>query len=111
MTSYEGVSAEMATCIQNCRDCYATCVLCIANHSGEPMMAECIASCLDCVETARACIHLMLTGSALQPQGCALQAAAAERCYNECKRHDNPFCRQCAEACERSLASCRAMAA
>ena len=111
MKTFEGLSADMATCIDNCNTCYTACVICIREHAGEKMMADCIKACLDCIGTTRTSAHLMSTGSPLHHQACGLCADACERCYNTCKEMDNPFCQQCAEACKQCMESCRAMAA
>lgn len=111
MKTFEGIDQRIADCIDNCNDCYTTCVLCISQHPGKEMMAACIKTCLDCIATCQTSVHLMSAGSPLHKQACALNADACERCYNECKDMDNPYCKQCAEACKRCMESCRAMAA
>ena len=109
--TFQPLYDQTTECIANCRDCYTTCVICISQHPGEPMMADCIKTCLDCIATTQASIHLMSATSPLYAQACALCADACERCYNACKDMDNEFCRQCAEACRKCAESCRAMAA
>lgn len=111
MRAFEPLYDQTTACIADCRDCYTTCVICISQHPGEPMVAGCIKTCLDCIATTQAAIHLLSATSPLHAQACALGAEACQRCYDECKSHDNPFCQQCAEACNKCLQSCRAMAA
>ncbi|WP_411279553.1 four-helix bundle copper-binding protein [Gemmatimonas sp.] len=107
-------TAEMQQCIQACLDCYATCTTTAAHCltlGGEHASPEHQTILLDCVTICQASAALMLRGSHLHPQMCAVGAEACRRCEKDCRRLANgdAMMEQCADICGRCAESCERM--
>ena len=111
-------AATLATCIDECGACAATCTICADACLAEPdieALARCIRLCLDCAD---ACVE---TGRILSrqtdPDGDtqlkALEACltACRACAAECERHahHHEHCRLSAEECRRCERACEAL--
>src|SRR4029079_9515816 len=106
----------LVACIEACRDCAATCIICADACLGEEMVAElrrCIRLDLDCADICTATAGVVgraATGG--QPHIRLLLEACADacqRCGDECKSHAqmHAHCRICAEVCYACAAACR----
>jgi hypothetical protein len=106
----------MATCIDECTSCHATCLETI-NHClqmggkhADPSHISLLAACADICATSAA---TMLRGAAVSPVICAACATVCQQCADSCTRigSDDDQMQRCAEACRRCAESCAAMSA
>ena len=114
MKTTANISPELQACIDACLACLAACEHCATACLAEDdvkMMAGCIRLDRDCADACALTARLLMRGSDLHPQACALCAEACERCAAECGQHQHDHCQQCAAACRRCAESCRALAA
>jgi hypothetical protein len=108
--------AALIACIEACRDCTETCIICADASLGEEMLAElrrCIRLDLDCADICAATAGVVTRAAAggdsdIRP---ILEACAdiCQRCGDECKTHAemHAHCRICAEVCFACAAACR----
>ena len=110
----------LARCIDECRECAATCTVCADACLAEDdvrEMARCVRLCLDCAD---ACVYAgaivsRQTDPDRNTQLTAIQACstACRACAEECKRHahHHEHCRLCAEECRRCERACNELSA
>ncbi|WP_367114354.1 four-helix bundle copper-binding protein [Deinococcus sp.] len=90
-----------------CEECATACL-------SEPhidMMRGCIRLDRDCADVCAMTARLLMRGSDLHAQACALCAEACAACAAECAQHHHDHCQRCAEACRRCEEACRKLAA
>jgi hypothetical protein len=108
-------SAVLASCIDECGACNATCTVCSDASLAEDDVAElvrCIRLCLDCAD---ACVDAGRILSRQTDPDAPTQLTALEACLTvcracaeECDRHarHHEHCRLCAEECRRFEKAC-----
>ena len=113
-TKHSMVSAEMQSCIQECRNCASICLemvqhcLKLGGKHAEPAHIRML---MDCAEICQASANFMQRGSPLHMQTCAVCAEVCDRCAEDCERFgDDAMMQACAQACRSCEASCREMA-
>lgn len=105
---------EMEQCIQNCLDCYRTCLetinYCIwmGGTDSEPAHIRLL---MDCAVICQASANFMIRHSDLHNRTCALCAEVCEACAEDCETFaGDAEMAACAEICRRCAESCRKMA-
>ena len=101
-------------CINACLHCAALCNHCALSCTTEEdikMMARCIQLDMECAAICYATANLMSLDSEKAIAICGICADVCEACANECRLHDNEYCRQCANACTACAAECKNIAA
>lgn len=86
-----------------------------ANHcvrmlaTGDTSMAECMLSVREMLPATEALGRLATMGSKRVPSAARLALEACEVCEAACRKHAqvHPVCRDCADACARTMAACR----
>ena len=71
------------------------------------IMTECIRLNMECAAICHNAAQLMGVGSSKLKEICGICAYMCEQCANECSKHDNAYCQQCAEATRACLYECR----
>lgn len=109
------ISHEMAACIQNCLDCYSSCLATVPHcltMGGEHASQSHITTLLECAELCQTSAHLMLVHSSHHYDVCGICAKACEGCAAECEGMANGDQQMlaCAETCRRCAKSCQQMA-
>jgi hypothetical protein len=108
-------AATLASCIDECAACAATCTICAdasLAEDGVRAMERCIGLCLDCAGACVAAGRILSRQTAPDAavQRAALKAcrAACRACAEECERHahHHEHCRLCAEECRRCERAC-----
>ena len=113
-TTEHAVSKDMKTCIDECLDCYSSCVE-TAQHclelGGKHADPAHIRTLGDCAEICRTSAGFMLRMSPIHARVCAVCADVCRACERECKRlGDDLMMQKCADACRRCAESCEKMA-
>ncbi len=70
-----------------------------------PQMAECIRLCRDVADLGTLNAKLIARDSVFGPELAEVFARAAEECADECMRHQNPHCQECASVLSRAVDS------
>jgi len=103
------LSPEMQRCIDQCLDCYRTCLTTLSQHciemGGAHTEANHLRLLMACVEICRSSAHIMLTGTPAHREVCRACAAICRECAQSCDRIKGmedcaAACRRCAESCE-----------
>ena len=87
-------------CIDACLACAAICNHCAASCTEEDdvnMMAKCIRLDMECAAICYAAAQVMSMGGQSAAELCAISANICNACADECAKHDNEHCRECAE--------------
>ena len=95
--------------IDACLHCAAICNHCASSCLKEEdtaMMARCIQLDMECAIVCNAAAQLMSLGSELAPDAIKLAIDFCERCAEECEKHDNLHCEECAKACRNCAEKC-----
>lgn len=104
---------EMQACIDECLQCYQTCLGMSTSHclklGGAHAAPEHVQLMLACAEICRASAQVMIIGSSHHKHLCAECADICEDCANECERVGDMD--DCVQACRSCAASCQKMAA
>lgn len=107
------LSQEMKACIDECLNCYRTCLTMATGHCLEMGGAHTEKAhfklMLACSEMCRTSAHLMLMGTEAHRMSCAGCAEICERCATDCERVGDM--QECVDACRRCAESCLKMAA
>lgn len=109
------INHHMDTCIQNCLDCFRTCLETVShclNLGGIHASQEHITILLECAEVCQTSARLMLLKSAIHNDQCGVCAKACERCAEDCQSmaDGDEQMVKCAETCRRCAESCTEMA-
>ena len=108
------MSAEMRQCLDNCLNCYRTCVetlehcVTMGGEHADPDHLRLMADCKDiCLTSA----NFLMRQSALHVFTCSACAEVCQRCGDDCARlaADDPGMKACADACHKCAESCRKM--
>lgn len=111
--SKTSLSPEMKSCIDDCRQCHATCLTEAANHcleaGGEHVEPTHMRLMLDCAEICQTAMNFMLRNSAQHAAICRACAEVCRACAASCEKVGDmqecvDVCRRCAESCERMAA-------
>lgn len=70
-----------------------------------PEMAECIRLCRDVADLALLNVRFVSRNSVFSPELADTFARAAEECADECARHPNAHCEECAHTLDRAVES------
>ena len=107
--------AVLVSCIDECGNCEATCVICADACLAEDdvrTLVRCIRLCLDCADACDDALRIVSRQADPDPatQRTALEAclAVCRACAEECERHadHHEHCRLCAEECRRCERAC-----
>ena len=108
------IDERMRDCIQECQRCHDICTETVTHcleMGGDHAEPRHLRLRLDCAEICQTCANLMLRGSDLHGQVCAVCADVCERCAEDCARFgDDQTMQQCVEVCSHCAQSCREMA-
>ena len=102
---HESCIAACNACADACDHCAAACL----QEDNVNMMNRCVALDIDCAAVCRLAAGAMARDSEFAETICALCADIADACGEECARHRQDHCQQCAQACKRCVSECRAM--
>lgn len=106
--------ASMAQCVQNCINCWRTCLETIPyclSHGGKHAEAEHIQLMMNCVDICQTSASFMLTNSSHHNRTCSVCAEVCEDCANSCESFgDDDAMKECAVECRICAESCRRMA-
>lgn len=107
------LSTEICECVQNCLDCYQSCLGTAMHHcleaGGEHTAPPHFRLMIACAEICRTAAHFMLLGSQHHMHLCRECAEICTECADDCERIGDMA--ECVEACRRCAESCRRMAA
>jgi len=99
------------------RDCVARGEACIAHCSellgkGDTTMVECARTSYDMTATMRALASLAASGSSHLPAFAKLAMEFCRDCQAACAKHADrhPVCKDCLDACTRTIAACQKIA-
>src|SRR4051812_41401259 len=96
-------------CIEACLTCAGLCNHCAASCLKEEdvkMMAACIQLDMECAAICYATAQLMSLNSDKVKEVARLYAAICDACADECSKHMNEHCRECADACTKCADQC-----
>lgn len=107
------MTSDMRQCIEDCLDCYATCLSTAMNHclemGGPHVEKQHFTLMTACAELCRTAAHFMLIGSPQYRQLCRECADLCSQCADDCQHLGSMD--RCVEQCRKCAASCRAMVA
>lgn len=98
-----GLIDKLAVCQAMCNHCFNACL----NEEDVKMMKDCIKLDKDCAEICSLAISSVASQSSFAKDVLQLCAAVCDRCAEECGKHDNSHCRDCAKACKECAEACR----
>ena len=102
------MNERMQQCIQDCLDCYQTCLHDATNHcletGGKHVEPTHFRLMINCAEICRTAADFMLSNSSLHGRVCAACAEVCEACAQSCEEVGDMdecvrACRECAESC------------
>lgn len=99
-------------CIDTCHKCVLSCGKCIVYHfQHTPPDTKCAEVCLDCKNICTAMRDLVLSSqnNALIKSMALICKKTCENAIKECKKHDNPICRECVRNCMDCKTICKNM--
>ena len=107
------MSREMQECIENCMASHKSCEQLIIHclmKGGAHADANHIRTLMDCSQICRVSADFMLRDSQLYHQVAEVCALACQACADDCRQmSDDNAMMACADICDRSAATCRAM--
>ncbi|GGE38309.1 ferredoxin [Agaricicola taiwanensis] len=107
------IAPEMKACIDQCLDCYSTCLSTAMGHClemGGPHTEKAhFTLMMACAEICRTSAHFMLIGTPHHKHTCAECAEICAECASDCERIGDMDA--CVDICRRCADSCRKMAA
>jgi hypothetical protein len=110
MTQFS-ISQHMSECIELCRRCHLVCLNMATGHclekGGAHVEPAHLKTMFACAEICQTAANLMIMGSDLHRQVCAVCADICDACLTSCRKLDEM--EECIFACERCKASCEAM--
>ena len=102
---------ELAQCIEQCLNCYRTCLGMALNHclerGGRHVAPRHFRLMLNCAELCRTTAEFLLGGGSEQTKLCTACAEICEACAQSCQELEMA---ECARACRACAESCRQMA-
>lgn len=102
----------MSECIDNCLNCYKTCLETISSAYTQPdHNHDLIIYLANCARICQTSAEFMISGSHLHTITCRACSEVCEHCYQECEKMDDSSFKQCGEVCRKCADSCRMMAA
>ena len=106
------LDAEMADCVRDCLDCYATCRQTAMNHcleeGGRHVEPEHFRLMMNCAEMCRTAADFMLSSSRFHARTCTVCAEVCDACAQSCEAIGTM--EECVRACLKCAESCRRMA-
>lgn len=113
VSSTQEQGLAMQACIQDCLDCYSTCLATLSycvQQGGRHVAPEHMGLLMDCAEICQTSANFMLRHSLLHGYTCEVCAEICEECADECAEFTGDEQMQaCADICRSCAASCRAM--
>jgi hypothetical protein len=97
------LATTLAECVFACNDCHEKCL----REKHVAMMVDCIRLDKDCAAVCGATLQLLYDGSPLMGEALGLCITACEMCAEECARHEEAHCQECARICRECAATCR----
>jgi hypothetical protein len=108
----ESRTPEMQACIDQCLNCYQTCIGMAMSHcleqGGRHVEPVHFRLMISCAEICRASAHIMLTGTEAHKASCGACAEICTACAESCETLDGM--KACVAACRACAESCRKMA-
>lgn len=105
------LSPDLAACIEDCQKCHLVCLNMATGHclvkGGRHTEPEHLRTLLVCAEVCRTAAYVMITGSGLHRQVCAVCADTCDACISSCRDLDDM--KECINACEKCKNSCEKM--
>jgi hypothetical protein len=107
------ITKEMNNCIENCLNCYRTCLGTAMNHclvaGGKHVEPAHFRLMMACVEICRTSAHFMLLNTPHHKHTCRECAEICAECAEDCERVGGmedcvAMCRTCAESCRKMAA-------
>lgn len=104
------VADQAYDCQKKGEACVDHCVRMLS--TGDTSMAECLTTARDMLAATEALAHLATAGSKHLALAARLAIATCESCEAACTKHaaTHAVCRDCADACARTIAACRPLA-
>ena len=104
-------AAEVGACVQAGEACLSHCLRLLSG--GDTSLGPCAITAREMLAVCRAVETLALADSKHLASAAALCANVCEDCRIECEKHagHHAECKACAEACERTIAAAKAIAA
>ncbi len=93
---------RLAECIHACNDCMNGCL----DEKHVSMMAECIRLDKECADICTATLALVHHGGYFAKEILSLCVKACKACADECSKHPEAHCTECAAACRECAAVC-----
>jgi hypothetical protein len=107
------MSKDMQTCIDECLQCYKTCLGMAMTHcletGGKHVEPQHFRLMMACAEICRTAAHFMLLGTSHHKHVCRECAEICAECAKDCERVGGMD--DCVVACRSCAESCKAMAA
>ena len=106
----EAISNEMRVVLHDFVQAVNVCEWCAERCiDAGPQMAECVRLCRDVADIASLNVQLLARDSVFGPELAEVFARAAEACAQECAKHPERHCQECAEVLPRAARSTREM--
>ena len=93
---------KLFNCVLACEHCATACL----REEDVKMMAQCIRLDRDCADICGQAALLLQRNSPIAYQYLVICEEICRLCADECGKHDNDHCRQCAEACLACAEAC-----
>lgn len=105
------LTPSMTACINDCNQCHLVCLTMATGYclekGGHHIAPEHLRAMLVCAEICRTAAYVLITGSTLHRQMCAVCADMCDACMTSC--HDLDGMEECIKACKRCKSSCEEM--
>jgi len=96
--------STLANCQAMCNYCFNACL----HEKDIHMMVKCIKLDKECSQICGTAISSIASDSYMYKEVLKLCVIACEKCAEECKKHNNSHCQDCAKACEECAKACSA---
>src|SRR5262249_21643854 len=107
--SSKGVPMHIETfqaCLEACATCARECERCLNAWIDQADLADCRRTCRECFSSCVLCLAALRDHSPDLDSTCLACAAACRLFAKECDEHDCEDCKRCAEASRRCLDEC-----
>ena len=112
-TAMNLIDPAVRHCIDECVRCHEVCLSTIPyclEQGGEHASEANVTLLQDCATVCRTSADFMLRGSDEYGRMCAVAAAIAQRCAEDCDQFDDEVMRACGESCRAAADVCEQMA-
>lgn len=94
---------KIAACQHQCNHCFKSCL----EEDQVKMMVDCIKLDRECSDICALTLQMVASESYFAKDMVLLCINACQKCAQECEKHDNDHCRECAAACRECEEACR----